>query len=378
MHLVRELSRTLPVFLLLVLLASCIPQGSTSPMVKIGLVAPFEGLYRPLGYEVLPAVKLAVRERNRAGGVGGHMVELVALNDDRDPEMAPQRARELSLDPDVVGVIGHLGEQTTLAALPTYHEAGLALVVPATTATGVTEQGYGQTFRLVADDRELGAAAARYAVLNQGARRVALIGAPSELVDAFVSTAQQAGAVVSQYSDDHMQSLLTSVARGGYDIIFFGGDALQGAELLTELRESGIDIPFMGANGLNSPHFVQLAGHAADGTTYVSVTPPVEDQDFIEGYLILSGGPPGPYAALAYDAAVLLLDAIERSTTEQGKPTREGVATALSQVEAYDGLTGRISFDGQGQALGRQVYVYEIVDGQYPGQLQECPSCALQ
>lgn len=306
------------------------------------------------------------------------MVEVVALNDDRRPEVAPQRARELSLDPDVMGVIGHFGEQTTLAALPTYHEARLALVVPATTATAVTEQGYGQTFRLVADDRELGAAAARYAVLDHGARRVAVVGAPSQLVDAFVSTAQQAGAVVSEYSGDPGPSLLTSVATGDYDLIFFAGEAQQAAELLTELRESGLYIPFMGANGLNSPHLVQVAGHAADGTTYVAVTPPVEDQDFIEGYITLSGGPPGPYAALAYDATLLLLDAVERSIAERGKPTREGVASALSEDEGYDGLTGRISFDDEGQAMGRQVYVYEIVDAQYPGQLQQCPSCALQ
>jgi branched-chain amino acid transport system substrate-binding protein len=375
---VSKLSRTLLVFVLLVLLASCFPQASTAPMLKIGLVAPFEGLYRALGYEVLPAVKLAVRERNRTGGVGGYVVEVVALNDDREPQAAPQRARELALDPDVMGVIGHFGEQTTLAALSTYHEAGLALVVPATTAPAVTEQGYGQTFRLVADDRELGAAAARYAVLDHGARRVAVVGAPSELVDAFVSTGQQAGAVVSECSGDHLQSLLASVSTGDHDLIFFGGEAQQAAELLTELRKSGLEMPFMGANGLDSPHLVEVAGHAADGTTYVSVTPPVENREFIEGYTALSGGPPGPYAALAYDAAVLLLDAMERSIAQQGKPTRAGVASALSGVEAYDGLTGRISFDEEGQAMGRRVYVYEIVDAQYPGQLQECPRCALQ
>jgi branched-chain amino acid transport system substrate-binding protein len=345
-------------------------------MIKIGLVAPFEGLYRPLGYEVLPAVKLALKERNQAGGVQGYMVELVALNDDRDPETATQRASEMALDPDVLGVIGHFGEQTTVASLPTYREAGLALVVPTTTATEVTEQGHGQTFRLVADDRVLGAAAAQYAVVEQGAGRVAVVGGPSELVDSFVLTAQHAGADVSQYPDQHEQSLPSTLAGGSHDMIFFAGDALQGAELLTELRKSGIDIPFMGANGLDNPQFVQVAGDAADGALYMSLAPPVRDQDFIEGYLGLSGGPPGPYAALAYDAATLLLDAIERSVVEQAKPTREGIIKAITGVEARDGLTGPISFDEQGQALARQVYVYEIVGGQYPGQLRECDACA--
>ncbi|NIN68233.1 MAG: ABC transporter substrate-binding protein [Anaerolineae bacterium] len=371
-----RLSGPVVAFLLLALSSGCIPRGSTKPMVKIGLVAPFEGLYRPLGYEVLPAVKLALSERNQAGGVQGHMVELVALNDDQDPETAAQRASEMALDPDVVGVIGHFGEQTTVASLPIYRAAGLALVVSATTATEVTEQGHGQTFRLVADDRVLGAAAARYAVVEQDARRVAVVGGPSEVVDSFVSMAQQMGAVVSQYPDDHQRSLLSFLASGSHDLIFFAGDGMQGAELVAELRKSGIDIPFMGANGLDNPHFVQVAGDAADGAVYMSVAPPVRDQDFVEGYWALSGGLPGPHAALAYDAATLLLDAIEMSVLEQGQPTREGVIKALSGVEAHDGLTGPISFDERGQALGRQVYVYEIVGGQYPGQLRECDACA--
>ena len=62
------------------LLAACSLSGSVKPTVKIGLAAPFEGLYRDLGYEALHAVRLAVRERNAEGGVGQcYLVELVAL-----------------------------------------------------------------------------------------------------------------------------------------------------------------------------------------------------------------------------------------------------------------------------------------------------------
>ena len=53
------------------LLVACVFPGSVKPTVKIGLSAPFEGLHRDLGYEALHAVRLAVRQRNEAGGIGG-------------------------------------------------------------------------------------------------------------------------------------------------------------------------------------------------------------------------------------------------------------------------------------------------------------------
>ena len=58
------------------------------PTVKIGLVAPFEGRYRYVGYDVFYAVRLALQEVNAAGGVGGYHVELVAYDDGADPAMA--------------------------------------------------------------------------------------------------------------------------------------------------------------------------------------------------------------------------------------------------------------------------------------------------
>lgn len=339
-------------------------------MVKIGLVAPFEGLYRPLGYQVLSAVKLALKERNESAGVNGYMVELVALNDGQDPAVAVQRAREMAIDPDIVGVIGHFDDETTLAALSTYDQAGLALVAPAATATEVTRRGYSQTFRLGADNNLLGATAAHYAVVERGARRLAVIRGREDLVNSFIATAREEGAIVVLDLEADEEGLLTALANERPDILFFGGGALEGAELLLQLQEAGLDIPLLGGNGLNSAYLVQVAQEAARGTAYVTITSPVEDQGFIEGYTALSGAPPGPYAALAYDATHLLLNAIQEAIAVEGKPTRRGIIAALSWSEAYDGLTAHISFDEHGQALDPQVYIYEIVDGRYPGELR--------
>jgi branched-chain amino acid transport system substrate-binding protein len=358
----------------LCLVAGCLPTLYAQPTVKIGLAAPFEGLFRPLGYEALNAVKLAIAERNEQGGVEGYLVELVALNDDQDPESAVQRAREMAVDPDVMGVIGHFGEETTVAALPVYEEEGLALVVPASTSTAVTGGGRG-IFRLVADDCTIGNVAARYAAGEMTVQDVVAFGGSEDLLRCFTVGMDESGATVHRLPEGDREQLLSLLEEQSPDLLFFGGEALEGAELLVELRGRGSDVPVLGGNGLNSPQLVQIAGDAAEGVTYVGITPPLGDGRFAEAYEARSGSAPGPYAALYFDAADLLLDALERCIAREGRTSREGVMAALAETEDYEGLTGRISFDEDGQVWQPAVYVYQIVDARYPGELQACPAC---
>jgi ABC-type branched-subunit amino acid transport system substrate-binding protein len=118
--------RGLALALALMGVAGC---ASVDPVVKIGLVGPFEGRYRAIGYDAIYSARLAVREINAAGGVGGYRVALVALDDRGDPELAAQAAASLALDPAVVAVVGHYLPETTAAALPVYEREGLPLIV---------------------------------------------------------------------------------------------------------------------------------------------------------------------------------------------------------------------------------------------------------
>ncbi|CAG0926786.1 Leu/Ile/Val-binding protein [Thermoflexales bacterium] len=112
--------------LAIVFLSAC--AASTQPVVKIGLVAPFEGRYRPIGYEAIYAARLAIREINARGGIRGQRIELVALDDRGEPEKASIAARQLVLDPQVVAVVGHFRPASTDAAMRVYCEAGLPVV----------------------------------------------------------------------------------------------------------------------------------------------------------------------------------------------------------------------------------------------------------
>jgi ABC-type branched-subunit amino acid transport system substrate-binding protein len=98
------------------------------PVVKIGLVGPFEGQNRAVGYDAIYSARLAVREINEAGGIGRSRLALVALDDGGDPELAAEVAAALAVDPDVTAVIGHWLPATTAAAAPIYQNAGLPLI----------------------------------------------------------------------------------------------------------------------------------------------------------------------------------------------------------------------------------------------------------
>jgi hypothetical protein len=118
------------IFLFLVMLAVLLLSAcrGVDPVVKIGLVAPFEGRYRDIGYDVLYSARLAVRQLNAAGGIGGTRVALVALDDSGNPEFAAATADSLIIDPNVVAVVGHWLPETTAVARQHYDESGMTFI----------------------------------------------------------------------------------------------------------------------------------------------------------------------------------------------------------------------------------------------------------
>jgi len=318
------------------LLSSCAFPGSVKPAVKIGLSAPFEGLYRDLGYEVLYATRLAVRERNGAGGVAErYLVELVALNDFNEPQEAVLQAREMAADPGVLGVLGGWSSLTARQSAPEYARLGLPFLTPD------------------GDPAALGGELARFVVENLGLYRAAILcsgnTADEELAEAFATAfADQGGAtlVVQRHSDMQGRSRLRSeesvqVALDGQpDLLFIAADAPLAAEWIVQAREVGFVGPIAGGPGLGSPLLVEIGAEAVEGTFYVSPFPPLEEYAaFQEVYQALSGGaPPGPIAAWAYEAAGRLLDALDIAARGSGHLDRAAVEAAL--VSMRDGEPG--------------------------------------
>jgi branched-chain amino acid transport system substrate-binding protein len=310
-------------------LGSCSFPGSVKPTVKIGLAAPFEGLYRDQGYEVLHAVRLAVRNRNEAGGVSGrHLVELVALNDFNEVEESRLQAGEMAADPGVLVVLGGWLPETAKAAAPEYRRKNLAFLAP-----GV-------------DWTALGAEAARIMVREMGLRRATILygQTPGDvaLTDAFAGAFADEGGHVTAKIDPIEEGLTPRqilASFGQPEAIFLAADASTAARWMAETREAGFDGAFIGGPKLGSSLVPDIAGQASEGAVFVSHYPPLSDDAvFVEGYQALSGSaPPGPEAEWAFATANRLLGAIEEVTLAQGEPSRAGVLEALA-VEAEDEL----------------------------------------
>ncbi len=288
------------------LLSACLPV--TRPVVKIALVAPFEGRYRDVGYEVIYAVRLAVREANGSGGVAGYSIELLALDDSGDPEMAVAQARKVAADPQVVGVIGHWLDATTLAAAPEYDAEGIPLL-----ATTASPSLAASVFRLWPTDAAL---------------------------DATMPDALHCPAPCDSLEDLGWLTSHLPLPTSHFQIV---GPPLWGQQ-----------------------QFVSLAGDAAEGVYFIAPAPlPADSADpsFADRYRAISNGvEPRSYAVLAYDATRLLFDAIARDAKVNGRPTRTGVAAALPQTD-YAGLSGHFSFDSNHNWAEANGWVYQWREG---------------
>jgi branched-chain amino acid transport system substrate-binding protein len=352
------------VLLIALVLLSLLPACGTKPLLKIGLAVPFTGYDQDRGYNAIYAVKQAIAEANARGGVGGYMVELVAVDDRNDPAEAARQARELTLYPDLMGVIGHYDDECTLAAIPAYGQAGMPLVAPWLVVD--REDGDGLVFRASAPARVLGGQLAD----ASDARRLAVVtdGSPAgrDLAAAFAAgrTVVFQAQVPGGNDSRDFAPLAQQAAGAGPDAVFYGGHATGAALWLRALRDAGVTAPFLAGPDLDDPKFVRLAGTAAEGVVFVGLARPGPDGGPLgAGYRERTGRDPDERAALAYDATGLLLAAIEHAVARDGRPTRAGVTRSLREMPPYVGLTGPVFFDPTGQRREVVGVIYAVADG---------------
>jgi ABC-type branched-subunit amino acid transport system substrate-binding protein len=329
---------------------------NTQPMVKLGLVAPFERRYRTLGYEVLHAVKWALRERNDRGGVAGVMVELVALNDDADPASSAFQAHKLAVDPDIVGVVGPFTEDALLAAAPVYEELGLAAVTPATCFPPIASRldgvfCYGGGVDVLAE--------VLLGRLPKEMQVTLLKSGDGPLGDRLSSTVKHAIEVPLQKAD------LGEMVRQPADLYLYDGDVLDAAEALIQMRRVEIESALWGGPSLARTQLPQIADRAASGACYTISAPLFAD---LSPYWESAEGTPGPWAALAYDVTRLLLDAIERDVLAEGRATREGVRAQLGEAVGPGGQP--VFVQEQRRQTEVVFYCYHTGDA-YPGRISE-------
>jgi branched-chain amino acid transport system substrate-binding protein len=168
--------------------------------------------------------------------------------------------------------------------------------------------------------------------------------------------------------------LMEKIAQLSPDAIYFGGIAAENAgQLVKDKVGAGMsneDVIFMGPDGINDQAFIDAAGDEGDGTyvTYGSLFPselPEKGQEFVRQYTDRFGSGAKPYTANGYEAANVLLDAIDRAYQNDGEVTRKGVVRELLATQNYDGVLGTWSFDEDGDATLTKVSVEKVENGKF-------------
>jgi branched-chain amino acid transport system substrate-binding protein len=356
--------------------AAAMAPATAQTVVKIGHVAPLTGSIAHLGKDNELGAKLAIEELNaKKLTIGGKQVtfELLSEDDAADPKQGTAAAQKL-VDAGVVGVIGHLNSGTSIPASRIYSDAGIPQISPSSTAPKYTQQGFKTTFRVVANDGQLGGTLGRYAVKDIKAKSIAVIDDRSAygqgVADEFLKSAKAAGGKVvgREYTNDKatdFNAILTKLKGAKPDLIFYGGMDAVGGPMMRQMKQLGIDARFMGGDGICTTEMAKLAGDALGEGKVVcaeagGVTPDkaAAMEAFRKKFKEKTGLEVQLYAPYVYDAVNVMVAAMQKANSTDPKK----YLPELAKIQ-YDGVTGRISFDKHGDVRDGTLTLYTFKNG---------------
>lgn len=338
---------------------------------KLAFIAPLTGDEAVVGVPMMRAAALAVDEANSTADPP-FRVELMAVNDEARPARARELAQTLVDDPTVFGVVGHKNSGPSFAAGAIYAAGDLPQISPSSTNSDLARQGWNTFFRVCADNDRQATVAARYALDSLGTRRVASVHDQTDygrpLAETFVSVSRDGGAEIVlveaiRLGQKSFDSTVQQLAAAQPDLIYFGLTEIESSILVGSLRGAGVTTRCFGADGGRQSPFPQLAGVAAEGVyeTYAGVDPKtsVRAKTFVNTYESRHGRCP-IFGLEAYDAACILLEALRRA----GTPDRQAVLAQVRSPAGFEGVTGRISFERNGNRQHADVTIWRVIDGE--------------
>jgi len=341
--------------------------------IKVGHFASLTGDTATFGQSTDRGIRMAVAEVNAAGGVLGRPIEVVTEDDRSVTEEARSAAQKLIQRDQVVALLGEVASSRSLAAAPEAQRAGVPMISPASTNPRVTEVG-DAIFRTCFIDPFQGAVMARFAFEDLKARRVAILFDFKQdysvgLADFFRKTFQQLGGEIvadERYTsgDIEFRAQLTTIRGAAPDAIFVPGYYTEVGLIAKQARELGISVPLLGGDGWDSEKTLEIGGTAVEGdyfsTHYAADSDDPRVRDFVKRYQEQHGQVPDAMAALGYDAARILADALTRAGKTDGPALRDAIAS----TKDFAGVTGRITIDPQRNAM-KDAVVLKIDGGRF-------------
>ncbi|MBV9130749.1 MAG: ABC transporter substrate-binding protein [Verrucomicrobia bacterium] len=341
------------------LLAGFAADADADEAVKIGEVNPMTGAIGRYGMTCHQGIQLAINQANSSGGVLGKKIDLLTEDNQSQPGQTSTIVRKFVAQDKVIAIIGDLTSSATLEGGPIAQAAKIPMVTPLATNPKVTEIG-DYIFRICFIDEFQGRVMARFALENLKSKKAGIltdtkqdysVGLSGFFKGAFVNGS---GEVVREQSyssgDTDFRAQLTSIKAAGPDVVFLPGYYPEVGIILKEARQLGITVPFLGCEAWDSPTLMQVAGKAADGcyfsNQFSADDPNPAVREFTKVYRDRFGSLPDNFAALGYDAANVVLDAINRAKSTDSIALRD----AIARTKDFPGVSGHITIDAQRNA----------------------------
>ena len=344
---------TLFVILALAGLAGC------SKPVEIGVITSDSGAAKLYGDEVRRGLDLALEEINTAGGYKGKPVELIYKDDETKPSVAREKIAQLLDEDNVRLLIGGIASPVMLEIAPVANEAGAVLISPTASNPAITQMGH-YIFRIHPSDILEGTNMAELA-RDLGIEKMAVFAVDNQfgvgLTEVFAERYQSKYRKIVktfEFPESGSQAFAAMVDEvKGLDPegIYIVGYMTDVAEIARLLRDAGVDAIIIANSGV-TPRISEMIGDAAENMIYPQPSFDLDSDDdamrrFITAFRARYGEPPSRFAALGYDTLRLLYDAMVLGGTAHPDTVR----TSLRQLKDYQGASGRINFDENGDVV---------------------------
>jgi len=342
--------------------------------IKVGEIASLTGKEAAFGQSSHKGTLLAVEELNRTGGVLGRQIELVSDDNQSKSGESATIAKKLISRDKVVALLGEVASSRSLEIAPIAQNARIPMISPSSTNPTVTEKG-AYIFRVCFIDPFQGVVMAKFAKDTLHVRKVALLTSVSSaysvgLAKYFKERFLADGGTVAleqkfSEGDKDFKAQLTAIKAAGVEGIFVPGYYTEAALVCKQARDLGLSLPIFGGDGWEAPQLVEIGGAAVEGTYYSTHYSPENQsplvQDFVKKFRARwNGETPDAMAALGYDSAMVLIDAIKRAGSTESAKLRDAIAA----TKDYPGITGKTTIDAQRNATKAAV-VITVKNGQF-------------
>jgi branched-chain amino acid transport system substrate-binding protein len=367
----KHASAILALCLLALAGVSCSRPGEESNEVVIGEYGSLTGTTATFGISTKNGIDMAIDEVNQSGGLLGKQVRVIVEDDQGRPEEAQTVVTKLITRDRVVAVLGEVASSRTLAAAPVAQQNRVPMISPSSTNPRVTEVG-DYIFRVCFIDPFQGFVMAKFATQTLKVTRLAVLRDIKNdysvgLADVFIQNMKEmGGSVVSDQSysegDTDFSAQLTAIKAQNPEAIFVPGYYTEVGLIARQAKSLGINAPLLGGDGWDSPRLWAIGGEALNGSYYSNHSsmddPNPAIQKFVADYRARFNETPDALAALGYDSAMLLFDAVRRAGSTDPAPVRD----ALASTRDFEGITGRITMDENRNPV-KPAVVLKVQDG---------------